>query len=172
MEKKKNWGFVVYFVVSLFIILGLIIYICYDKGIIFKSASVDNTEMKTEVTNHEKEDLEKKEEDGTQVNTPKCYGTYYGEYNGISNNGLTLDYKYTYVLNQDGTFTADFGSVSRRSGFYYINDNTISLIGTNDTVGPREENTYYNTEDYVIADDCSYILYNDDNAISFKMNKQ
>lgn len=43
MEKKKNWGFVVYFVISLFIILGLIIYICYDKGIIFKSASVDTT---------------------------------------------------------------------------------------------------------------------------------
>ena len=90
----------------------------------------------------------------------------------MNNNGTTSNLKYTYILNQDGTFTSDFGGVSGSSGFYYINDNTISFIGTKDTVGPRDQDPHYATVDYVIADDCSYILYNDGNGISFKINKQ
>ena len=90
----------------------------------------------------------------------------------MNSNGTTSNLKYTYILNQDGTFTSDFGGVSGSSGFYYINDNTISFIGTKDTVGPRDQDPRYATVDYVIADDCSYILYNDGNGISFKINKQ
>lgn len=58
----------------------------------------------------------------------KCYGTYYGKYTTTENH-LSLDLKYTYVLSEDGTFTADFGGVSKNSGVFTINDNTISLIG-------------------------------------------
>ena len=166
MEKKSNTGWVVYLILSLFIILGLFFYICYDNGIIFKVNNEDkNIEENKESDDEDEEKIE-------QVNTPKCYGTYYGEYNEMNSNGTTSNLKYTYILNQDGTFTSDFGGVSGSSGFYYINDNTISFIGTKDTVGPRDQDPRYATVDYVIADDCSYILYNDGNGISFKINKQ
>ena len=178
MNKKSNTGWVVYLILSLLIICGLIFYICYDKGIIFKTNSDDsNIEDKTDVNNDNEKDQEAEKNDGnaeekTQGSIPKCYGTYYGEYSETQSNGLTSNYEYTYILNQDGTFTADFGGVSGSSGFYYINDNTISLIGTKDTVGPRDQDPRYATVDYVIADDCSYILYNDGRGISFKINKQ
>ena len=166
MEKKSNTGWVVYLILSLFIIFGLIFYICYDNGIVFKTNNDDkDIGEKNEIDDEDEEKIE-------QVNIPKCYGTYYGEYNEMSSNGTTSNLKYTYILNQDGTFTSDFGGVSGSSGFYYINDNTISLIGTKDTVGPRDQDPRYATVDYVIADDCSYILYNDGYGISFKINKQ
>ena len=117
MEKKSNTGWVVYLILSLLIICGLIFYICYDKGIIFKTNSdTSNIEDKTDVNNDNEKEQEAEKNNGnaeekTQENIPKCYGTYYGEYSETQSNGLTLNYKSTYILNQDGTFTANFGGV-------------------------------------------------------------
>ena len=178
MEKKNNTGWIVYLILSLLIICGLIFYICYDNGIIFKTNSGDKkVEDKTDVNNDNEKAQEAEKNDGnseeqTQESVQKCYGTYYGEYYEEHSNGLTSNLKYTYILNQDGSFTANFSGVSGSSGFYYINDNTISLIGTKEISGPRNQVTSYATADYVIADDCSYILYNDGSGISFKLNRQ
>lgn len=98
-----------------------------------------------------------------QITTPRCTGTYYGAQSATET--------YKYVLNADGTFTAKFGGVSGTSGVYVINDNTISLIGRKDVVGPRNQDPYYNTEDYVIVDDCSHITVTKGSA-TFGLNKQ
>lgn len=100
-----------------------------------------------------------------------CEGKYYGESSGTTPNGLSYDYKYTYNLNKDGTFTASFGDVSGTEGVYLINGNTISLIGKSETTGPEGETTQYSTKDYIIADDCSYIKIND-GEVSFDLMMQ
>lgn len=101
-----------------------------------------------------------------------CVGTYYGEASGTLSSGLAYDYKYKYVLDDSGGFTADFGGVSGAKGFYVINGNTISLISERELTGSDGEATQYATKDYVIADDCSYIKVFDDGGVSFMLNKQ
>ena len=100
-----------------------------------------------------------------------CEGTYYGEASGTSANGISYDLKYKYVLNNDGTFTADFGGTSGTEGVYSINGNTISLIGKSEIGGPEDEATAYVTNDYIIADDCSYIKVVGSDS-SFVLNKE
>ncbi len=119
-----------------------------------------------------KETVEVEEESGTEDDKKKgCEGVYYGESAGTSSNGLAYDLKYTYTLNSDGTFSADFGETSGNTGVFLINGNTISLIGEVETGGLEESAAQYSTKDYFIAEDCSYIIVNDGN-VSFTLNKQ
>ena len=50
MEKKGNHGLVVALILTIIIILGLVIYICYDKEIIFSNN--DNVETENVKTNN------------------------------------------------------------------------------------------------------------------------
>ena len=78
----------------------------------------------------------------------RCEGVYYGESGSL---------KYTYTLKDDGSFIADYSGVSGTHEVYTINDNTISMTGMAELGGPRDQVTYYMTEDAIIADDCSSI---------------
>lgn len=173
MEKKELIAVIVILAV---LVAGLGGYIVYDKVLITAEKNENVTENKEK--NKEKEQQEGNDsnnelesEENTAINdnsqsqsrTPRCTGTYYGAQSATET--------YKYVLNTDGTFTAEFGGVSGTSGVYVINDNTISLIGKKDVVGPRNQDPYYNTEDYVIADDCSYITVTKGSA-TFGLNKQ
>lgn len=99
-----------------------------------------------------------------------CNGTYYGE--------LLLDEtprKYTYTLNYDGTFTrsVEEGTKSYGAiGVYLIKSNTISLIAMDEANGSRDDDTYYKTNDYIIADDCSYIKAINGLGDYFILNRQ
>ncbi len=89
-----------------------------------------------------------------------------------NSNGTSHTLSYTYTLNEDGTFEASFGTASRATGYYTIHDNTLSITRMRDTTGPRDEVTTYYTNDYVIADDCSYFTFDDGGNESFRLNKQ
>ncbi len=164
MGKK---GLISMVIILAVLVVGLGGYIVYDKVLVTTEKSTNQTA--NEEQNESKEN--KESEDDTETNnisqestaTPSCIGTYYG--------ALSATETYKYVLNADGTFTAEFGGVSGTSGVYVINDNTISLIGKKDVVGPREQDPYYNTEDYVIADDCSSITVTKGSA-TFGLNRQ
>lgn len=176
VKNKKVKVLGVLLAIAIIIIFGLVGYICYDKGIIFNKNTVtnestdSNSSTKKSTEDEAKED--EKEEVTASLNKPKCYGTYYGEARVDSGNGHSYDYKCTYILKEDGTFSFDDG-FRGTSGVFVINDNTVSLTGTKETVGPRDKDPYYSTEDFVIADDCSYILYyvTGDNY-TFKLNRQ
>ena len=169
VSQKTGNGFMILFIIALFVILGLSFYICYDKGIILKNKNSNETSKESQENNDitKKEPIEEKESSSI---TPKCYGTYYGEAKGIGESS-SYNLKYTYVLKEDGTFTADFSGVSGTNGVYVINDNTISFIGRREITGPRDAVPYYDTEDYVIADDCSTITIVYD-GLSFNLQKQ
>lgn len=166
-KKKKSTGLIIMIIILILVILGLIGFILYDKDIInFKSEEKKTTIQKTD----KKEEKEEKEDNSTDSSVSnvvsKCFGTYYGEY--IDSN---YNIKVTYILKEDGTYTADYVS-SGEEGFFAIHDNTISLTHNKHVTGPREEDPYYNTDDYVMADDCSYFIINDGSGISYKVNKQ
>lgn len=175
-KKTKSTGKTVAIIILSILLVGALGFIGYDKvlkketkkettKIEKKDSKKNNTEQK-ETTNVDKTTADK----GEQIKKSKCTGTYYGEY--IDKSGqITVELKYTYILNEDGTYTADLSGISRKNGVYTINDNTISLTSLKDTAGPREEDPHYVTADYVIADDCSYIIYND-NTITFKINRK
>lgn len=175
-EKKSGKGLIVALIISIIIILGLVAYICYDKEIIFsdKKETKESTTIKKSTKDETTTSSDEESNESTSKSTTKskCYGTYYGEY--IKDN---FNLKYTYVLNEDGTFTFDAGGVSGTSGIFVIIDNTISLIGHKEIVGPKEEDPYYTSVDYVIADDCSYFTYQElqtgpEEPISFKLYRK
>ena len=175
MGKKGLIGVIV--VLSI-LVVGLGSFIAYDK-VLATTNSKDNTTSEKESKNEKEQDSENEtnpeevesdtnetvtDNTGSQTTTvPKCTGTYYG--------ALSATETYKYTLNADGTFSADFGGVSGTTGVYVINDNTISLIGKKDTVGPRDQDPYYKTEDYVIADDCSCIVVTKGSA-TFSLDRQ
>lgn len=128
-----------------------------------KDSNVADVENKDDLKNGEKSSKDSGDENQksdaksdnksneTSDGLAKCYGTY--KHDNI-----------TFTLKSDGTFKSDFSGVSGTTGVFSINDNTVSLTGKKDTVGPREEDPYYHTSDYVIGDDCSYILYTEDGS--------
>ena len=163
MGKKGLIGVIV--VLSI-LVVGLGGFIVYDK-VFATTDSNTNTTSEKETKNEKEQEPENEtvnDNTGTQPTTvPKCTGTYYG--------ALSATETYKYTLNADGTFSAEFGGVSGTTGVYVINDNTISLIGKKDTVGPRNQDPYYNTEDYVMADDCSCIVVTKGSA-TFSLDRQ
>ena len=124
-----------------------------------------NSELQEQLSNNTVEN------DLSDDSARTCSGTYYGEASGTLSNGLSYDLKYTYILNDDGTFSADHGGTSGTDGKYMINDNTISLVGHVETGGSRDEATSYVTKDYIITDDCSLIKVND-GEVRFELKKQ
>ncbi|MBQ3433125.1 hypothetical protein IJG22_02390 [Candidatus Saccharibacteria bacterium] len=121
-----------------------------------------NSELQEQVSNNTEESNVRK----------ACDGTYYGELKE-ERDGAVFDLKYTYALNEDGTFTADYGGASRRSGVYTINGNTISLTGNREIGGPEDIVPAYVTEDAIVADDCSYIkLESMNGTYGFELKKQ
>lgn len=158
-NNKLGLGILIGFLISS--ILALLLFVVCDK-ILFKDKN-----QKDAITN--KEELVNNDT-CTKMPIPKCVGTYYGEAIGSYANGLSYNLKYMYTLKEDGTFSADFGGVSGTSGTFVINDNTISLTGIKEVAGPNDMDTHYATGDYLIADDCSYILY--DSEIDFKLFKK
>lgn len=178
-KKKSNMGLIIG--VLVFLVIGLGAFIFCDK-VVFKDEVKQQENSNQEQNNKNEEDNTVVEEETEtencpevkeceacpEVKVPVCTGTYYGEKSGSAGNGLSYDYKYTYVLKNDGTFTADFGT-SSSAGTFVINGNTISLTGLKDTTGPEDQVTQYETTDLLIAADCSYIMY-DDNG--FKLYKK
>lgn len=179
-SKKKGNVLILLLVLSIIIILGLVGYIFYDKKVLIDKKIdkkqceklIDQELKKVEKSDNKSENTEN--EQAVVTKKPKCYGVYYGERSGTQANGISYNEKFTYTLKEDGTFEANYGDVSGSRGVYTINGNTISLTGTKETAGPVDKATQYKTGDFVIADDCSYILY--DNGESglpeFKLNKR
>lgn len=165
MENKNSNNSILICIISLICGALIMFILCYFNII---KVNIQSTDKRTE----QESSNEIKNDCTPEIveTAAKCYGTYYGEYTTTENN-LTLDLKYTYILSKDGTFTADFGGVSKTSGVFTINDNTISLIGKKEVAGPIEYDPMYSTEDYVIADDCSYIIITTGTS-QFKVNKK
>lgn len=168
MKKERNNILIFFLIFFIITTLSLAGYIYYDKNL----KSVKNRDIKETYNN--KKDESKKEETNKQEEKEKtktCYGTYYGEAKGTYPNGVSYDYKYTYNLKEDGTFTANFGGVTETSGVYVINDNTVSFISLKNIAGPKDEDPQYSTSDYLISDDCSYIKINLANE-TLQLNKK
>ena len=109
-------------------------------------------------------DIDDEADDEGDFNKKKkvCEGTYYGEYQTYLDDGqVSLDLKYTYILNSNNTYKANFGP-SGNEGTYSINDDIIIF-------------NHNGIEDkYEIADDCSYIVINDEDSDihSFVLDRQ
>jgi len=167
-ENKSQKKYIILVVILLIVVIGLVLFICYDKNIIFSSNDEEISENQTTEV-EEDQDEQPTESEETTSNEQKCYGTYYGESSGTYSNGLSYDYKIKYILNEDGTFSADFSGASGTSGTYTISNNIVSFTGQAETSG--QAGTTYETTDYTIATDCSYIIY-DNGSEKFNLNKQ
>lgn len=171
MEKNKTNKILIIIAIT----MAALLLVATILGLIASSLYISNKNKTLrdisvpEIKNNETTD-ERITESNKENKAPKCTGTYYGETSGTLPNGLAYDYKYTYVLNEDGTFTANYGETSDK-GTYVINDNTITLISAKHTTGPREEDPSYESVDYVIADDCSYIRVGD-STLKFNLMKR
>lgn len=143
---KKAKYLVTTIVILSILVVGLGGYIAYDK-LIVKDTVKTETEKKN--NNNEKttsQVAEEKENSKDCSTTVRCYGTYYV-------NGDINDLKY--VLNEDGTYKVEG---KEDFGVFTINENTITFLQKKHTVGPREEDPYYeNPKSYLISDDCSKI---------------
>ncbi len=192
-KKKNNKGLLIGLIICIIVIICLSGYIYYDK-VLSNNSKVDKSFLNSstkkadeEEDNDDKENRNNKDEDNKSkenanssviypAKTRKCTGTYYGETSGTQSNGLSYNFKYTLTLKDDGSFDFTAGPLGTAdtlgtTGVYIIIENTISLTGRKHTTGPVEQDPEYTTEDYVMAQDCSYILINDD-SISFKLMKK
>lgn len=186
--KKSGKGTLVALIISIIIIIALAGYICYDKVLLSNSetekTSKSTANKKTIVETDKEDDNDADEtpvekdnsndnsQNSSSTSASKCTGTYYGEVSGSFNNGLSYEYRHTYTLNADGTFELNINNASGTRGVYVITGNTISLIGAKHTTGPITEDPQYSTADYVIANDCSYILVDAGEGVTFKANKR
>ena len=162
MEQKKQNNVILVILFIIILILGG--YLVYDKVIKKEEKKVEKTE-KIE----KKDEIPKEQSPQTDIKK-YCEGTYYGETTGKYANGLSYDFKYTYILKNDGTYTSDFGGVSGQSGTYEINGEKIIFTHKSEVTGPNGETSDIKDE-MTISNDCSYILYDKDN-ITFKLNKK
>lgn len=172
VEKKKGNGILI---IAILVILCLAGYICYDKVL----APATNCESSTSSQSNKNDGTTKSvdscdcdsKDSATNTNSAAkfCEGEYYGEFKSE-----TSDLKYTYKLNNDGTFTADFSGVSSTKGVYVINENTITFVGMKEIVGPKDKDPYYSSSDYLVADDCSYFIIDlqDSNNNTMKLEKK
>lgn len=176
-KPKKNTGMIIGMVVFALLAAGGIgfgVWAYLDGN--QKTADLNNqiSNLKSELSNQEQKNqiTDDDSDDNTSNDDSQfCTGKYYGETSGTLSNGLSYDYKYTYNLKDDGTFTASFGDVSSTEGKFLVNGNTISLIGKNETSSPEESAPSYSTRDYLISSDCSTIKIAD-GEISFDLIKQ
>ena len=160
-KKEKNFNYFIPFIICLILLSASIIYIGIDKLVLSKNTQESQEKNKEEETTT----VDDGEYVIPQINNPKCTGTYTGEYKDENN-----DLNYLYTLNSDSTFTANLGGLSGTLGTFIITGNTISLISLKENPGSSDVDPAYETVDYVIADDCSYINITRDN-INFKLTK-
>ena len=125
----------------------------------------ENSELTEQLNEIQQDIANSKDQQG------KCTGTYYGELTS-DKGGIKSELKYTYTLNDDGTFTADFSGTSGKEGTYIINGNTISLTGARELGGPAELVPAYITEDAIISDDCSYIKLENNGSYVFQLDRK
>lgn len=141
MKSEKNSSSII--IVSLIlVIICLTGYIVYNKY---------NSKEKTAINNcSENEKIENKEQlKCPQKNDSYIEATYYGEFDSL---------KYTYILQKDGTYEANFTGASKKAGTYFINGNTITFIHKSEITAPSEyEFADYESENYYISPDKSYI---------------
>lgn len=160
-ENKKNSIFIPTLIAVLMLIIGVLCgYILSDK---MSTTQKTNNNEYTEKNNENANKNEDNEKDNTStdassstdnanVQTPQpttCQGRYYGEYVAT---GYNL--RYTYVLNSDGTYSADFSGVNATSGTYTINGTSITFSHYPEISGPTPQ---LETETYIISTDCSKI---------------
>lgn len=145
------------------IIIGILAVLVLVMGAFIFCDKVLKDDKKTE-TKEEAKTCEKCPE----VKKPKCTGNYAGS-TSRTKNGFTVEYNYDYELKEDGTFTVDYGTTVSH-GTYAINGNTISLTGIKELTGPADVDPHYSTQDFIIADDCSFILI--DEPDGFKIYKK
>lgn len=156
MDKKNvNIGLIIIIVILLIICIAMGAFIIINKDNLTAKSNTSITEK-----NEKKKTTEKiiKEND---CNKQRCYGTYY--VNGDSNDDA-------YILKEDGTYHVEN---QEKKGVFIINENTITMIESKHTVGPRNEDPfYYNPQSYLISDDCSKIRLTDsDSHISAYLEK-
>lgn len=175
-EQKSNEKFIIIIAILSIIVVCMGAFILYDKILKPTNNEIVSPEKNhSETTKTENKNEKEDEKDSTtnneetknsdeKVESTNCTGKYYGETSGTLNNGLSYNYKYTYILNTDGTYTANFSDVEKVSGTYTINNGTISFIRPMNTGG----GTY--TENHRIAEDCSYITISD-TTTTFNLNK-
>lgn len=172
-ENKSSKGSIIAIVILSILVVGLCGYIVYDKMSTKESTNTEKAQKSdknnTKYTNDNKTDdskgtdsktdskdsdsknnnsqtTEEKENSKDCSQTVRCYGTYYV-------NGDTNDLKY--ILSEDGTYRVEG---KEDFGVFTINSNTITFLQMKHTVGPREEDPYYeNPRIYLISDDCSKI---------------
>ena len=162
IKETKKGGSNVALILAILVILCLVGYICYDKVLAPTSSSESSASSQSEKSvgttktadkssgecncNTEETTTKTIEECNAKPSKSKCYGTYY--VNGEQSEG-------TYIFNEDGTWKV---VNSEQGGVFTINENTITMIESKHTVGPREEDPYYyNPKSYLISDDCSNI---------------
>ncbi len=152
-QNKKNNNLLIPFIIVLVLLVAAVAYISVDKFILPKD------ECETSSGGEVEEEPKAEQQKAGEV---KCMGTYEGEYNGLA---------YIYNLNDNGTFSASYGDDAGTIGAFVITDNTVSFIGRKETHGDESEDPIYSTKDYVMAEDCSYIVANDGTA-TFRLNKE
>ena len=164
MDVNKRNIFIIVTIMIL-IVITIIGYIGYNQALIKLHPKVHNND-----NNNSDDETENKDE--YDENEKVCVGRYYGEYQKYLDDGnITLDLKYTYILNGNNTYSANFVS-SGNEGTYSIVGNKIIFKHAPETTGPGENNEV--EDEYEIADDCSYIIIDEPETdiYSFKLYRQ
>ncbi len=158
-RKKKSWILVTILVILLLIAAAVGGYLA-GASKIADLVIKQNNEVKEEIT----------KEETVEKDVPKCTGKYYGEKTGTEN-GVSFDYKYTYELREDGTYSVNYSDVQGADGKYVEIGNSICFVEPLEVVGPGDY-PHYNSYCSFIKDDCSSILKNiSDNGERMELKK-
>ena len=158
-RKKKSWILVTILVILLLIAAAV-------GGYLAGASKIADLVIKQ--NNDVKEELAK--EEPVEKDVPKCTGKYYGEKTGTEN-GVSFDYKYTYELREDGTYSVNYSDVQGADGKYVEIGNSICFVEPLEVVGPGDY-PHYNSYCSFIKDDCSSILKNiSDNGERMELKK-
>ena len=145
-RKKKSWVLVTILVILLLIAATI-------GGYLAGASKIADLVVKQRSDKQVVTEENTKEETTTKEDTPKCTGKYYGEFIG-SKNGINFDYRYTYELKADGTYTVNYSDVQQAEGKYLIIDNSICFAEPLEIVGPGD-NPHYSAYCNYIKEDCS-----------------
>lgn len=159
-RKKKSWILVTILVILLLIAAAV-------GGYLAGASKIADLVIKQ--NNEVKEELAK-EEEPEEKKGPKCTGKYYGEKTGTEN-GVNFDFRYTYELREDGTYSVNYSDVQGADGKYVEIGNSICFVEPLEIVGPGDYPHYSSYCSY-IKDDCSSILKNiSDNGERMELKK-
>lgn len=74
-KEKKNKGLIAIVIVLILVIIGLIVYICYDKGIVKNSKKEEITEKSKKETNKSKDKVVKEKDEIKSLDLTKSLNT-------------------------------------------------------------------------------------------------